>query len=579
MFSNPGILAWLALAVAAAGALGAWGTARRRRLSGHFGDAAVLSRLVAPEAAGRRRLRFILQASGLALCLLALAGPQWGVELVETRGRAPVAVVAIDVSMSMLAEDVRPNRLEKAKGEFSLLLAELGRAGARVGVVAFAGEPQLVCPLTTDVEAARQLLAAVGPGSVPTPGTGIGKAVRLAGRALARYPGARNIVLLTDGEDHKTDPLGASEEAANEGVRIFSIGIGTPEGEPIPLKTETGSASEGYKKDPQGRTVVSRLGEKDLIAMASRTGGAYYRATPGEAEASEIARSISESSPGAATAGTAQRYRNRYLYPLWAGFMLLLLEMVITERKGKISGTEPTKTPMTAGAALGAILMLAAPANSATAEGELRAGNRLYKNEKYLEAIERYGRSAKRSPLDYRPIFNAGDALYRVDELDQAAETFEALARPENPADLRADALYNLGNVHVRKGDIPQAVASYRRSLAARPRDPDTLHNLAAALKMLQNPPPKNQKPPPPKPKDQDKKEEPKQPKPEPGAPKDEPQGKPPEKPPAARPQDQISQEDAERILRAGAEKEKAAQQKIQQRPVGNPKPPAGEDW
>ncbi len=565
MFGQPSYLLWLAAALAASLALFAWGGRRRRSLSAAFGSEQTLARLVSPELAARRRIRCALQAAGLGLGLLALAGPQWGVELVETRGQSPVAVVAMDVSLSMLAEDMRPNRLEKARGELALLLGELGKAGARVGVVAFAGEPQVVCPITSDAEAARQLLAAIGTDSVPTPGTGIGKAVRLSLAQLARYPGSRSLIVLTDGEDHKTDPLGAAEEAARDGVKIFTIGIGSPEGEPIPLKG-AGAEGDGYKKDAQGRTVVSRLGEKDLIEMAARTGGAYYRATPGEAEAAEIARKVLEAGQGPATAGTTQRFKNRYLYPLWAAFLVLLTEMLLAEIKPK------------ALTALAALVLLAAPAGAATAEGELRAGNRLYGKEKFVEALEKFSRASKKAPADPRPIFNAGDALYRLEELDQAAEAFTALAQPGGPPGLRADALYNLGNVHVRRGDIPQAIASYRQSLAVRPRDPNTVHNLAAALKMLKNPPPKNRQKPPPKPKEEDKKKDQDQPKPQDNSQKEDPQGKPPERPPNTRPQDQISREDAERILRAGAEREKAAQQQIQKRSVGNKKP-QGEDW
>ena len=198
--------------------------------------------------------------------------------------------------------------------------------------VAFAGEPVVVCPLTTDIGAAKQLLRALDPSAVPVPGTGIGKAIRRATQSLSRYPGAKTLILLTDGEDHRTDPAGAAEEAAAEGIKIFAIGIGNPEGEPIPLKDENG-AMTGYKKDKKGATVVSKLGEADLAAIAEKTGGGYYRATPGAAEASEIARraSSAESGDDPTTRGAARRFKNHFLLPLALAFVLLLIEGAIPE--------------------------------------------------------------------------------------------------------------------------------------------------------------------------------------------------------------------------------------------------------
>ncbi|MCM2304144.1 MAG: VWA domain-containing protein, partial [Elusimicrobia bacterium] len=228
MFRSPVWLAAGLLLLPAAWALLRWAELGRRRVTEAMGASAVLARTIA----GARPNLSGLRLAAVALLLIALAGPQFGVELVETRSDARQAVIAMDVSLSMLTPDVKPNRLERAKASLALLIDQL--RGERIGVVAFAGEALTVCPLTQDADAAKQLLGALDVGAVPTPGTAVGGALRTAVAMLGRYPGGKAVILLTDGEDHKSDPLGAAREAAAAGVRVYAVGIGTPDGEPIP---------------------------------------------------------------------------------------------------------------------------------------------------------------------------------------------------------------------------------------------------------------------------------------------------------------------------------------------------------
>ncbi len=561
MFKDPIALAWMLPALLALGLLAALGSRRRAGLTSLFGDPRTLSRLLPPERGPRRSLKSLLQAASLALLFIALAGPQWGVEMVATQAKTHQAFLAVDTSLSMNAEDVKPTRLEKAKRELSLLLEEL--RGNRVGVIAFAGEAAVVCPLTMDVEAARQILRSLEPGMVPVPGTAIGKAVRLSARSLQRYPGAKSLVLLTDGEDHRSDPLGAAEEAAAMGLKIFAIGLGTPEGEPIPVRDSSGSLT-GYKKGPQGATVISRLGEGTLAAMAQRTGGAYFRSTPQENEALEIAERILRGEKAQAVASRAARFRNRFQWPLALGFLILLLELLIPETGRKAPSGKASKVPA---ALAGLILLLAAPLYAATAEGALRRGNRLYRKGDFAQALESYAEAGRRRPKDPRPLFNAGDALYRLDRYDQAGQAFGAAAESsKGKKSLRADSHYNLGNSRFQSGDYREAVAHYREALRLDPKDPDARHNLAVALRMLKTPPQPSQRP------QEKQKEKPQERKGQGGSgerPSQPPQPKP-------RPQDQLSREDAERILRAVAEKERLSPRQVRKE---SRKPENEEDW
>lgn len=557
MFRQPVYFAWLLPALALLGLAFFRGARKRRQIADELGWARTLARLAPAEAAGRRRLKTGLEAGALALLFLALAGPQWGVELLDTEASTRQVLLAVDTSLSMSAEDIKPSRLEKAKSELSLLLENL--KGNRVGIIAFAGEAALACPLTLDLEAAKQLLRDLEPGMIPVPGSAIGKAVRLATALLSRYPGGKSLVLLTDGEDHRSDPLGAAEEAAAAGIKVFAIGIGTPEGEPLPLKDSSGGLT-GYKKDRRGQTVISRLGESALSELASRTGGAYFRASPSEEEAAQILRAILETDEAKAVRGTVQQYKNRFLFPLALAFLLLFIDFLLPERSGR-------RAPVLALA----LLLLAGPrqALAATAEGSLRRGNELYRQEQYAPSLEEYARAGKKRPQDPRPVFNAGDALYRLSEYEAAAVSFRRIAQSQAPTALRADAYYNLGNSRFQAGQYREAVESYRQAIRLNPGDAEARHNLAVALRHLKNPPPpdKNpQKKPPEKPQGKEK---------EGGGSSAEP----PPSQPRTRPQDEISREDAERILRAVSEKEKALQRAVQKLSPRQKTPPTEEDW
>ncbi len=557
MFGAP---LWLAAALpglAAAWSLFAWGAARRRRVALSLGREATLAR-VAEDAGPRRRWSSALRLSALALMFLALAGPRWGVDLVETRGSARQVVVAVDVSLSMRATDVKPSRLERAKASLSLLLDQL--KGDRVGVVAFAGDAQMICPLTADVEAAKELLGALEVGAVPVPGTSLSAAIRVSSALIGRYPGAKTVVLLTDGEDHGGDAVAAAREAASSGVRLYAVGIGTPEGEPIPLE------GGGYKKDKNGATVVSRLGEKALGEAAAASGGAYYRSSPGEDEMSDIVAKIKAGDPARGLAGTTTRWRNRYAWPLALAFALILFEM-------SLPLLPLPRSSATSASAVLLLLAAAAPARAALAEGVLRDANRKYGDRRYEDALELYGRASGRRPADPRPVFNAGDALYRLDRDSDAAGAFDSVAgRRDAPQRLRSAALYNLGNARYRGGDYAAAADAYRRALALDPEDADARRNLVVAMNRSKVPPPPQKK---------NKKNEPRQPPPKDGQDKNQDGGGGDR--PKQRPQDSMTRDDAERVMRAVAEREKSTRRQAPPAAAYGRRPPpktsVEEDW
>lgn len=282
----------------------------------------VLEKMFAYQRWRRMSLRKIsLTLLGTFFLILSLAEPQIGQRLQQIKTKTSNIFILLDCSDSMLAEDFKPNRMEKSKRVLSAILEKL--AGQRVGIIAFAGEPYVYCPLTFDSSAVKQFLKAIEPGIIPQPGTRIGSALRLA---LAKLPagGLSNVVvLLSDGEDHSSDPLGAAEECRKMGVKIFAIGIGNPEGEPIPVRDSTGKIV-GYRKNKKGDVILSRLGESDLTQMALLTGGSYFRASESEQEIDILTEKLAqlEKEPSLLRKNI---YENRYQWFLAIGMFCLLL--------------------------------------------------------------------------------------------------------------------------------------------------------------------------------------------------------------------------------------------------------------
>ena len=278
---------WLLLLTIPLVALFVHGLRRRRRFLEIFCSLPMMRRLSRNSSMERRIIKAVLSLIVFLMIVLAFARPQWGTRLEKIERKGVDVIIAIDTSSSMLAEDIKPNRLEKAKLELSSFIDKL--RGDRVGLVAFAGAAYLQCPLTLDHNAVKVFLDVIDHELIPLPGTAIGDAMELA---VDAFEGAKKkhkvLVLLTDGEDHGSDPMGNAEKAKEEGIIVYTIGIGSPKGELIPERGQNGSL-RGYKKDNEGEIVHSRLDQETLMKIASITGGKFFRATPSEMELDSIA--------------------------------------------------------------------------------------------------------------------------------------------------------------------------------------------------------------------------------------------------------------------------------------------------
>lgn len=426
--------------------------------------------------------KILMQTGAFLFLIIALAGPQIGKKLQEIQTRGSTVFILFDCSDSMLAEDFKPTRLEKSKRLLTGLLEKFH--GDRVGIIAFAGEAYVYCPVTFDLSTVKQFLKSIEPGMIPQPGTRIGSAIRLALNKMPDSKGSKTIVLLTDGEDHQSDPTGALEEAEKMDVKIFAVGIGNPEGEPIPVRDSTGKVS-GYKKDKKGEIILSRLGEETLAKISLTTGGSYFRASDSEQEIDLLAEKIDVLKKDPLTK-KQNSYENRYQWFLLFGLILWFLSESI-EFLGPI--IRRRKFFLFFFILFASYNMTGSFLYADTFKGRMNQGNRFYKRKNYSDALQNYEKAGQISPSDIRANFNKGTALYRLKEWDGAKEEFQKSSLGKDKQ-MAAKSLYNLGNSYFQKGQYGEAVQSYQQSLKLNPTDPDAKFNLQLALQFQKNPPP-----------------------------------------------------------------------------------------
>ena len=305
----------------------------KRKAKERFGNLALIQKLSLSFSPKKQRWKVDLILLGVFFLLFSLARPQVGTKLTLMKREGVDIVIAMDVSLSMLAEDIKPNRLEKAKQEVNGLISRM--RGDRVGLVAFAGVPFIQCPLTLDYSAAKMFLDIIDVNLIPQPGTAVGDAIRTSVQAFNQKERKYKVlILLTDGEDHDSDPLGAAEEASKEGIRIYTIGIGSVQGEPIPLKDNQGQVT-GFKKDKEASVVVTKLDEVTLQKIALTTGGKYYHATSGEMELDKIYDEISKMEKKELEGKLLTQYEDRYQYFLLLSVLFLTIEFLLSERRSR----------------------------------------------------------------------------------------------------------------------------------------------------------------------------------------------------------------------------------------------------
>ena len=489
-FEHPNIL-WLLLVIPPALLAFFWWAMRlRQKLLAQFIQARLLSALTVGISPVRRKIRLGCLVLAVIFLVAALARPQRGFDLEKIEQRGLDVVVAIDTSKSMLAEDIVPNRLERARLA-ALDLMQQARAD-RLGLVAFAGDAFLECPLTIDDTAFRQSVEALDVNTIPQGGTAIATAINAALTAFKEGDHYKVLVLLTDGEDNDTGALEAAQNAAKEGLKIFTIGIGTAEGTLLRITDANGNSD--YIRDPDGNVVKSHLNETLLRGIADATGGFYLPLRPNTIDAL-YEKGIAPLPESESQERLVRRYHEQFQWPLLAVICLLLAEMFLPERKMPKVQSPKSKVEATTLATLIAILPLA-PAANASPAGALRA----YNAGNYTNALREFEQLAQENTNDLRLVFNAGAAAYRATNYDAALDAFKRVTLSPD-LKLQQQAYYNLGNTLYRQGELKfepdtegldameetwqLAVKSYEHAAELSTNDADAAYNLGFVKRQI----------------------------------------------------------------------------------------------
>lgn len=306
---------------------------RRKKLAARFVSLSMLPKLSTSVSPWRRLAKVLLLLLAIAFLFVALARPQWGRKMEHIERRGLDLVLLQDISLSMLAEDIKPNRLTRSRHEISAFLESL--SGDRVGLVAFSGEAQVMVPLTLDYGTVQMMLRELTPGWL-MPGTNLENAIR-KGMSLYKNSGTAGqysvMILMSDGEELEAAAVNAAKEAAEMGIRIYTIGIGSREGVPIPVPGKNGEVA--YKKDVQGNIVTTRLEDGTLQEIASVTGGLYFYASPGEFQLQKVLTEIASLEKKEQASDRMENYQDRYQIFLGLAALLFLIEALVSERGGR----------------------------------------------------------------------------------------------------------------------------------------------------------------------------------------------------------------------------------------------------
>ncbi len=538
-----------------------WSRWKRKKDIQELGDWRVVQQLIPLEALKRRNKKEIWGLVALFILILAATGPQLGNRLKEVKHRGVDVFIAIDTSRSMLAEDVAPSRMDRAKQSLSLLIRKL--QGNRVGIIAFAKFAVIQCPLTVDTDAAQMFLDLVDTNTVPKQGTALGDAIRLAVESFDKEDKTGKVlILLTDGEDHRSDPLGAAKIAREKGVTIFTIGIGTTKGEVIKNRDESGKVTEFLKH--KGEMVLSRMDDSLLSKIAELTGGHYYRASSNDKEIDEIADILNGFDKKEFATKIYQRREERYQWFALLALLLLMIEFFIGEKTGQWERIRQIKIKKEA---FFLFLILAWPVVAqADIKEHVRRGNQLLNKKDFAGARGEFESASIDAPEAAFLPYNIATTYYLEGNFEEAKKKYEQTLVMTSDPGLKSKATYNLAHLTFSMGDREGAIEKFKECLRIDPSDVDAKYNIEyiRSGKTPQNPmkqKPKDEKGEGDKP-DQEKKDSQQQ---------------------EQKKEGELSQEDAERILQMmndqEKEKQKEAQKMKQSQQKKDDKNETYEDW
>ncbi|MEP7256674.1 MAG: VWA domain-containing protein [Ferruginibacter sp.] len=511
-----------------------------------IGDERLVKEMIKNYSPLKFAVKFVLILAAFALGAFALANLRSpnGAEKVNRNGID--IMIALDVSKSMLAQDVKPNRLERAKQALGKLIDNLDND--RIGIVVFAGRAYLQMPLTGDHGAAKMYLSSASTEVVPTQGTVISDALKMCYSAFnSKEKKYKTVILISDGEDHDEGALKIAEQMAQDGVIINTVGIGSPQGSNI-IDELTGE----IKKDNNGNTVITKLNEEELKKIAEKGNGTYQLFNNTDDLVTKLQAQLGNMDQRTITEDSLVNYKNYFPYFLAAALILLVIEILVSERKKAVSeklNVSKSKKGF-ASVLLITCCLLSFSTNAQNEKVLIKKGNEAYEKKEYDNAITNYQKAAEKSPANSTAQYNLGNALYKNKKTDEAIKAYENALSNTNSKDDKSKTFYNKGVVLQNNKKLPECIDAYKNALKLNPQDDDARQNLQKALqqqKQEQQKENKEQK----KPKEDKKKKDQQKP-------KEEEKNEQPKPQPS-----KLTKQDAEEKLKALLQQEKNLQDRL----------------
>ena len=528
---------------------------KKRKQLRQYGDRSLVKELLIDVSKWRPEVKFWHANLALVLFIFALARPQFGTKVDKRERNGIEAIIAMDVSNSMLAEDVKPNRLEKAKMMVSNMVD--GMSEDKVGLVVFAGQAFTQLPITSDYVSAKMFLETVSPAMVTVQGTDMAGAINLAHKSFTQQQGvSRAIFLITDGEDNEGGAVEAAEQAAKDGIHVYILGIGNPKGAPIPMPGTT-----QYIIDDEGNVVVSKLNEEMCRQIANAGNGAYIYVDNSSSAQKKLSEYVDRLAKFTIESQIYNEFDEQFQGFVLTGILLLLLDVLLLERTShvrtlsRIFGTGR-------GSAASLLVLFLLASMSAFAQNDrdyIRRGNRKMADSIYDKAQVEYQKAIEFDNTNAQAHYNNGNALLFQNKAEDAMKEYETASKFEKNSKRLAMIYHNMGVLLQAAKQYDKALECYKNSLRKDPTSDATRYNYALCLFQLKkNGGQGNQ--------DQDKDENGKDEKKE----QDKQQQQEKEKQrqesqQQEQKQDQMSKENAEQLLKAAMQDEKNTQEKMQQ--------------
>ena len=523
---------------------------QRKRLR-KFGDPSLLKELMPDVSRFRPSVKFWVLLGALALLIVMLARPQLGTKISHEKRVGIETIIALDISNSMLAEDIIPSRLDRSKMMVENLVDHF--TNDKIGLIVFAGDAFVQLPITSDYVSAKMFLSSINPSMMATQGTDIARAIEMATHSFTQEEGiGKAIIVITDGEDHEGGALEAAEAAKEEGMRVYVLGVGSTNGAPIPI-----SGTGDYMKDRSGNTVMSALNEDMCKQVAQAGGGAYIHVENNSAAQQQLDHELDKLAKKETSTTVYSEFDEQFQAVGILVLLLLIIEICILDRRNPLLKRVSLFGKRKAVAVV--LMMLAMSATAQTDRQYVRQGNKLFRNGDYPNAEVSYRKAIEKNPKNPQAVFNLGNALMAQKKDSAAVAQFESASKLETNPLRKAKAFHNMGVVCQSHKMYGEAIEAYKNALRLNPADNETRYNLVLCKhqqqKQQQNQQQNQQGGNDDKKQDNKKDQQQKQ---------DQQKDQQDEKKQQEPPKPQMSKENAEQLLNAAIQNEKQTQDKLQ---------------